>query len=151
MHVVPFNNNATNLFGLTLREIAKDFDRIFYNGSNEATETTFWAPRVNISESPEEVIISADLPGVRQEDLSVQMDGDSLILRGSRREDIATEGETFHRVEKTYGAFQRTFTLPMSVERDHIKASLKDGVLKIAIPKHEEAKPKLIPIEVESE
>lgn len=148
--LVPFNgftNLSNSLFNRTFQEMVRDLNRVLY----EDTGTTFWAPRVNISETPSEILISADLPGIRQDDLTIQMEGNTLILKGERPEEVSTEGENFHRVEKSYGTFQRTFNLPMSVQRDAIKATLKDGVLRLSVPKAEEAKPKLIPIQVEGD
>lgn len=147
-YLIPFNNLATTLINRTMREMGQDLDRLYYEDS---TETTFWSPKVNISETPEQVIISADLPGIKQEDLSIHMEGNNLVLKGERKAETLGEGEHTHRVEKQYGAFQRSFSLPMTVQRDAIKASLKDGVLRINIPKRDEAKPKVIPIEIEAE
>ncbi|MGE5708023.1 MAG: Hsp20/alpha crystallin family protein [Bacteroidota bacterium] len=147
-YLIPFNNLATTLINRTMREMGQDLDRLYYEDS---TETTFWSPKVNISETPEQVIISADLPGIKQDDLSIHMEGNNLVLKGERKPETLGEGEHTHRVEKQYGAFQRSFSLPMTVQRDAIKASLKDGVLRINIPKRDEAKPKVIPIEIEAE
>lgn len=147
-YIAPLNTLAANLINRSLREVAGDIENMLYDDS---TETTFWSPKVNVSESPECVIISVDLPGIRQEDIAIHMENNNLILKGERKAEVACEGEIFHRIEKAYGAFQRSFSLPMSVQRDQIKANLKDGVLRIMLPKRDEAKPKVIPIAIEAE
>lgn len=147
-YIAPLNSLAANLINRSLREVAGDIEHMLYDDS---TETTFWSPKVNVSESTECVIISVDLPGIRQEDLAIHMENNDLILKGERKAEAACEGEIFHRIEKAYGAFQRSFSLPMSVQRDQIKANLKDGVLRITLPKRDEAKPKVIPIAIEAE
>jgi len=108
-----------------------------------------WSPDVDISETDNEIIVSAELPGVKKDDIKITLQENVLTLRGEKRQEKETKDENFHRVERCYGAFQRSFTLPATVDAKSIKASYKDGVLKIRLPKVEEAKKKEIPITVE--
>ena len=90
--------------------------------------------------------MTAELPGFKENEIQVQMEGGVLTLRGERRHEEEKEGRTFHRRERSYGQFVRSFTLPNNVDRDRIKASFSNGLLEIELPKREEAKPKQIPI-----
>jgi HSP20 family protein len=105
-----------------------------------------WIPPVDISEDKERILMTAELPGFKENEIQVQMEGGVLTLRGERRHEEEKEGRTFHRCERSYGQFVRSFTLPNNVDRDRIKASFSNGLLEIELPKREEAKPKQIPI-----
>ncbi|HXG58929.1 MAG TPA: Hsp20/alpha crystallin family protein, partial [Thermoanaerobaculia bacterium] len=106
-----------------------------------------WAPPVDVGESQEKIIVRAELPGMRQEDISIEFENGLLSLRGERKLDKES-GLTWHRVERSYGSFSRSFTLPRTVDPERISASYRDGILEIEIPKKEEAKPKQIRIAV---
>lgn len=108
-----------------------------------------WLPAVDVKESKDALEISVELPGVDPKDVEVTVEGGVLSIRGSRKFEKAEEGETYHRVERSYGSFERTFTLPSNVNPDKISASYKLGVLHLTLPKREEAKPKAIPVKVE--
>ncbi len=133
----------------TLHEMRNALDKAYGDEWNTPTTTTFWAPRVNIRETGEEIEISADLPGVKKEDLSVGIENNMLVLRGNRQSETEAKEGIFHRVEKIHGSFERSFSLPAGLVRDKISASLKDGVLWVRIPKAEEAKPKVVLVQVE--
>ena len=105
-----------------------------------------WIPPVDISEDKERILMTAELPGFKENEIQVQMEGAVLTLRGERRHEEEKEGRTFHRRERSYGQFVRSFTLPNNVDRDRIKATFSNGLLEIELPKREEAKPKQIPI-----
>jgi len=92
-----------------------------------------WVPVVDIYETPEEFVVNAELPEVREADIAIRLEGTILEISGERR--LHREGRSYHQVERAYGAFSRTFMLPADVDRDAIEATLRDGVLKVIIPK----------------
>ena len=108
-----------------------------------------WAPVVDIYESDQEFIVNAELPGLEIKDLDLQIQENVLTLKGEKRMEKEVKEDRYHRVERAYGAFQRTFALPKSVDSEKVKARLKDGVLEIRIPKLERVWPKNIPVEVQ--
>jgi HSP20 family protein len=105
-----------------------------------------WLPPVDILESKEAIEIRADLPGVDGKDVDVSLDSGKITIRGERRLDEAGEGQTYHRVERPYGVFERSFSVPSTVDPDRVGASFKDGQLTLLLPKREEAKPQRIAI-----
>ncbi len=100
--------------------------------------------RFEVKERDDGFVFTADLPGVKKEDIDVTLDGNRLTVSGSRESEQTKEGEKFHIHERSYGSFSRTFTLPADAIGDNISADLKDGVLTLAVPKKLEAKPKKI-------
>src|SRR5262245_28935373 len=107
-----------------------------------------WAPVVDIYEQGNDIVLKAELPGVEAKDVDVRVENNVLTLRGERKFDNEVKRENYHRVERAYGSFSRSFTLPNVVDTDKIKAEFKDGVLRLTLPKKEEAKPKQISISV---
>jgi HSP20 family protein len=107
-----------------------------------------WAPAVDIYEQEGNIVLKAELPGVDPKDVDIRLENNVLTLRGERRIDNEVNRESYHRVERAYGAFSRSFTLPSVVNQEQIKADYKDGLLKVTLPKREEAKPKQISISV---
>ena len=105
-----------------------------------------WAPPVDIFESQEQLVIRAEVPGVRKDDLDVQIENGVLTLHGQRKRDTDIQDESAHRLERVYGAFTRRFTLPTTVDAARIAATYKDGVLEVIVPKAETAKPKKVEI-----
>lgn len=114
----------------------------------EAIETGQWAPPVDIYEDNERVVMLADLPGVPQETIELRVDDNVLVLRGERRPPPEIRPETYHRSERPQGTFVRSFGLPQNVDQAGIKATQKDGVLEIVLPKKQEARAKSIRVEV---
>jgi HSP20 family protein len=108
-----------------------------------------WLPSVNISETDNSVVVTAELPGVKQEDVDITIVNDVLTLKGEKKEEKEEKKENYHRIERRFGSFQRTINLPTGVQADKAKATCKDGVLTITVPKSEEARPKTIKINVE--
>ena len=108
-----------------------------------------WAPAVDIYEDKDNIIVKAELPGIKKEDLSIDVKNNVLTLSGERKHEKETKKENFHRMERSYGKFSRSFTLPNSVKVEKVKAQYKDGILDISLPKTEKAKTKAIPINVE--
>ncbi|MFI5142491.1 MAG: Hsp20/alpha crystallin family protein [Thermoanaerobaculales bacterium] len=111
--------------------------------------TASWLPAVDVRETKDALEIAAELPGIEPKDVEVSVESGVLTLKGSRRFEKATEGETYHRVERSYGAFERSFNLPTNVDPERVRAVYRHGVLQLTLPKREEAKPKAIAINVE--
>lgn len=108
-----------------------------------------WTPRVDISETDAEITIKAEIPEVKKEDVKVSVDDGVLTMQGERKQEKEEKGKKFHRVERFYGTFVRSFTLPDNVDASKIKATFKDGMLNLQIPKTGEAKQKAIEVKVE--
>ncbi len=116
--------------------------------AEEGIAASTWIPAVDIYETPEMIVLKAELPGVTREDIDIQIRENALTLRGERRFAKDVQEENYLRIERVYGTFQRSFTLPTTIRQEGIKAVFKDGVLELMLPKAEEAKPKKIAIEV---
>ena len=124
-------------------------NRMFADFQNEAFNQA-WVPAVDIYETDgHEVVIKAELPDVKKEDINVTFENNVLTLSGERKQEETTKREQYQRVERHFGSFSRSFTLPASVDASRIVASYKDGVLTIRLPRREEAKPKQISVNVE--
>lgn len=117
---------------------------------NRAQDESFtagiWSPVVDVYETENEMVIKAELPGLTREDISIEIDGNKLTLRGERRFQKDIREENYHRIERSYGAFSRSFTLPVTIKEDKVSASFKDGVLEIAISTGDPGKPKTVKI-----
>ena len=128
------------------------FDESFRGIGRGAEESDFslgaWAPAVDIFEKDGNIVLKAELPGVDPKDVDVRVENNILTLRGERKLDEEVKKDSYHRVERSYGTFTRSFTLPNIVDTEKIKAEFKDGVLRMTLPKKEEAKPKQISISV---
>jgi HSP20 family protein len=107
-----------------------------------------WAPAVDIYEQESNIEIKAELPGVDPKDVDIRLENNVLTIKGERKLDNEVKKENYHRVERSYGVFTRSFTLPSVVDPTAIKADFKDGMLRITLPKREESKPKQIQINV---
>ncbi|MGB8332561.1 MAG: Hsp20/alpha crystallin family protein [Polyangiales bacterium] len=104
-------------------------------GEREALSIADWTPSCNVSETPEEYRIDAELPGVNKDDVALNVENRVLTLRGERREKKEEKDKKFHRVESTYGSFMRSFTLPEDADGDKVAADYKDGLLSVRIPR----------------
>jgi HSP20 family protein len=116
--------------------------------SEEGIAASTWTPTVDIYETPETIVLKAELPGLSREDIEIQIRDNALSLKGERRFAKDAQQENYLRIERAYGAFQRSFTLPATIQQDKIRAVFRDGVLELTLPKAEEAKSKKIAIEV---
>ncbi len=107
-----------------------------------------WLPPVDISEDKDKITLTAELPGFSEDQVQLNMEGNVLTIRGERKfeEDKGEDGRNYHRVERAYGQFVRSFTLPPNVDRENIQARFRNGLLEIDLPKREEAKPRQIRI-----
>jgi len=108
-----------------------------------------WVPPVDVRETKDTLEISVELPGIEPKNVEVSVESGVLTLKGARQFEKAAEGETYHRVERAYGAFERSFTLPTNVDAERIQASYRHGILHLTVPKREEARPKAINIKVD--
>jgi len=116
--------------------------------AEEGIAASTWSPAVDIYETPESIVMKAELPSLSREDIEIHIRDNTLTLRGERRFAKEVQQETYLRIERAYGAFQRSFTLPATIQQDKIRAVFRDGVLELTLPKAEEAKPKKVAIEV---
>ena len=107
-----------------------------------------WVPAVDVSETDGEFHIKAEIPDVKKEDVKVTLEDGVLTIQGQRKQEKEDKGTKYHRVERTYGSFVRSFTLPDLVDEEKVKAEFKDGVLTLQLPKSEKAKPKAIEVKV---
>ena len=114
--------------------------------TDEPSATTSWSPSVDIFETEGEIVVKAELPGMDRKDIYLNLENNVLSLRGERKFTKETKDENYHRIERSYGVFSRSFSIPATVDEEEIRADYKDGVLKIMLPKKEQAKPKQIKI-----
>jgi HSP20 family protein len=115
---------------------------------NEELENAVWSPLTDISENKDQYILKMDLPGVSKENLKLSFHDGELIISGERKQEKEDKDSKYHRIERTYGKYFRSFTLPQTIQADKINAEFKDGQLTITVPKSEEAKPKELEIKV---
>jgi HSP20 family protein len=138
------------------RDLASMQDRInrifgeAYVGNDEGVlNRGDWRPPVDIYENDKhEIVLRAELPGLKREDLDIRVENNTLTLRGERKHDTEVKQESYHRVERTYGVFSRSFSLPTTVNTEQVKATFADGVLTITLPMRDEAKPRQIQVQV---
>ncbi len=136
-----------------LREqVNRLFEQSLTHSGNEPMGTRVWAPAVDIHETDAAIVLEMEIPGIKPEAIDIQLVGDTLTVKGERT--LAREEDTtkrYVRVERAYGAFQRSFTLGIPVEQGGVCAAYKDGVLTITLPKAESVKPKQVKVEVQTE
>jgi len=138
----------SDLFGIQ-REMNRLFDNFFRGDVKDGDlAMSSWTPAIDIAEHDNEYIVKAELPGVSRDDVKITLESNILTIRGEKRIDKETKEENYHRIERSYGSFQRSFTLPTTVKNDKIDAVYKDGILTVSLPKAEEAKPKQIEVKV---
>jgi HSP20 family protein len=133
-----------NLSGLQ-EQVNRLFESNFRGHSDESALTT-WAPSVDIYETENELVLKADLPEVTEKDIDIHVENNMLTVRGERKFEQKVKEENYLRVERAYGAFSRSFSLPNTVDTEAIKAEYKNGVLTVIMPKRAESKPKQVKI-----
>jgi len=143
--LVPWKAQLPQFFGNFEREVESLFEHFFANG-NAALGIQAFAPRTTVAETDNAYEVEADLPGMKPEDVQVEMRGNELWLTGERKQEKEEKGKNFHRVEQEYGRFERVIPLAAPVSGDKIKAHYQNGVLKVTVPKSEAARPKRVPI-----
>jgi HSP20 family protein len=133
-----------------LVSLRDDMDRFFetFFGQHPEDREGFWTPILDIEESNGNIVVKAEIPGMEKDEIKVSVRNNMLSISGERKQEIETKDKTFHRIERSYGKFSRTITLPSEVDADKIKAAYKDGVLNIILPKPESMKPKQIEVEI---
>lgn len=125
-----------------VKSFADTMNRLFADSNRP------WAPPVDIFETENDVVLKADLPAVKLEDIDIQMENGTLTLKGERKFVNTQDGKGYHRIERGYGSFARAFTLPETLDAEKVKADYKDGVLTVTLPKKEIAKPRTVKVEV---
>jgi len=148
-------NAITNLDpfrGLTSLQdqVNRLFNGAFTQGRTVQADLATWAPAVDIYEGQNELVANVDLPGVEEKDIDLRLENNTLTIRGERKFEKSVNEESYLRVERAYGSFTRTFSLPNTVNPDAINASYSNGVLTVRLPKREESKPKQVKINVSS-
>jgi HSP20 family protein len=137
-----------------LEDVSDRLNRIFARpatrtaNGKETMTVADWLPSVDISETEGEYQIKAEIPDVKKEDVKVTVEDGVLTIQGERKHEVEEKGKKYHRIERSYGSFVRTFSLPDVIEADKVKAEFKDGVLNLHLPKSEKAKPKSIEVKV---
>ena len=134
-----------------LTRLQREVNRLFEDNSrtgraSEPASTRTWAPVVDIFEDQNEIVVRAELPGIKQEEIDIELTGDTLTLKGERKFGDAERREGYVRVERAYGQFQRSFTIGVPVQNDAVTASYKDGLLEVHLPKSEATKPKKVKV-----
>jgi HSP20 family protein len=127
-------------------ELNRLFGRTFTEETREDVRSAAWIPAVDVAETKEHFMITAELPGVESEDVDISVENSVLTIRGERRFYQETKEEDFHRIERRFGSFARSVTLPATADPERIQAAFDAGVLTIEVPKKEEAKPRKIQI-----
>jgi HSP20 family protein len=124
------------------------FDGAFVQGRNTQTDLATWAPAVDIYEGQNELVAKVDLPGIEEKDIDIRLENNTLTIRGERKFEKSVNEDNYLRVERAYGSFTRTFSLPNTVNAEGINAAYNNGVLTVHLPKREESKPKQVKINV---
>jgi len=148
MAIVRRNDPFRNLVALQ-DQLFRTFDAA-YRGTGREDEQSMvaWTPLVDVFEDHEGITLKVELPEVDAKDVEIQVEGNTLTLKGERKLEREDKRDGYHRIERTYGAFSRTFTLPNTVDVEHITAESKDGVLRVFLPKKAETKPRQIKVGV---
>ena len=134
-----------------LRSLQEEVNRLFSTNlsrsfADEGMARGAWAPNVDIYENKDQIVIEAELPGMNRDDFEITVENNVLTLRGERRFEKKEESDNYHRVERAYGSFSRSFTLPQTVSGEGAPAEYKNGVLRVTLAKREEVKPRRIEI-----
>jgi HSP20 family protein len=138
-----------------LRSLQDEVNRLFSTNltrsfGDEGIARGAWNPSVDIFENKDQIVLEAELPGMNREDFELTIEHNVITLRGERRFEKKDESDNYHRVERSYGSFTRSFTLPQSVTADNASAEYRNGVLRVTLPKREEIKARRIEIQGES-
>ena len=134
-------NRMGTVFGLTPARVP--------SGTEEIMTVPEWTPLVDITEDEKEYIVKAELPEVKKEDVKVTVEEGVLTISGERKFEKEEKGKKYHRIERSYGSFLRSFSLPDAADGAKINAEFKDGVLRVHLPKTEKAKPKAVEVKVQ--
>ena len=130
------------------REMNKMFGSFFHGVDEPSLLNGNWMPAVDVAEEDNEYVVKIELPGVNKDDVKITLESNILTIRGEKKAEKETKEKNYHRMERSYGSFLRSFNLPTTVKNDKIDAEYRDGILTITLPKAEEAKPKHIEVKV---
>jgi HSP20 family protein len=130
------------------RSIFEDFIDDFFAPLNSGVAASVWTPAVDVLEKNGEWILRAEIPGINEKEIELKLDGDVLTLRGERKFEEEEDRQNYSRIERSYGSFSRSFTLPSAADREKISADYKNGVLTVTIPQKAEARPREIQVKV---
>jgi HSP20 family protein len=133
-----------------IADIHRELERTFGRMAGDGRSQRGWMPTVDIEQTDEEIVLKLDLPGMRREDVSIEVRDHTLIVTGERREEKEDKHEGYITRERIFGRFTRSFMLPEGVDPDQVRASFEDGVLRVRVPRPQESQPKQIQIEQES-
>ncbi len=125
------------------------FDEVFSKSQfygDENMRDGLWSPSVDIYETENNVVLKAELPEIDEKDIDIKLEDNILTIKGERKLENETEKENYYRMERSYGAFSRSFSIPSRVDQNNVSATCRDGVLKVTMPKNKEAQQKKIPI-----
>lgn len=144
---------ATFPFLREMEDMSERFNRFIGTrtrptGENESLILTDWMPAVDIQETETEYLLKAELPEVKKEDVKVTVENGVLTIQGERKQEKEEKGKKFHRIERSYGTFLRTFTVPLDSEDNKVAADFKDGILRVHLPKTEKPRPKAIEVKL---
>jgi len=131
------------------RDMDRFWDSFFKGGVRRTDEDSEWLPSLDVAETKDEIVVKAEVPGMDPKDIDISLSDGLLTIKGEKKQEREEKEEDYHLVERSYGTFTRSIRLPNEVRRDKISASYKNGVLKVTLPKSEEAKQKEIKIKVE--
>jgi HSP20 family protein len=139
-----------------LRSLQDEVNRLFSTNlsrafGDEGIARGAWMPNVDIYENKDQIVLEAELPGMNREDFDLSIENNIITLRGERRFEKKDDGDNYHRVERAYGTFTRSFTLPQTVSAEGATAEYKNGVLRVTLPKREEVKARRIEVAGEGE
>lgn len=143
----PWSMSGAQLIDAVRREVDDLVGRI-QDSDVWTDEASSFAPRADVAETDKQFEIMMDLPAMTPEDFNIEIHEGRLSISGERYTEQKSEGKTFHRIERQYGKFRRTFNLGLEVEAEHVTAEYKDGVLRLVVPKSQKAQPKKIQVKV---
>jgi len=150
--LTPWNRDFPAFRGL--QSLQQDMNRIFdefFRGDLLANDSLFardWNPAVDIIENNDQFILKAEIPGMTKDDVKITLENNVLTIRGEKKNESEKKEGDYHRIERSYGSFERSFSVPGTIKVNEIDAQYKDGVLTLTLPKAEEAKPKSIEVKV---
>ncbi len=147
MRLIPYvrrSETPSRIWPETTPFFEEFFNDPFFTAMTRPSEK--WLPAVDILEKEGNLILRVEVPGVNEKDIDLKLEGNVLTLKGEKKQEHEEERNNYHRMESFYGSFSRSFTLPDTVDRDHIKADYKNGILTVTIPQKPEVRPREIPV-----
>jgi HSP20 family protein len=147
--LTPWSSDFASDFSQLHREMNRMLDTFLRGGVvDDGSFGNFWSPAVDIREDKDAYFVEVELPGLTKDEVKITMENNILTIQGEKKQEKEEKRRDYHRSERVYGSFQRSFTLPSSVKNDKIEAQYKNGILTVTLPKVEEAKPKAIEVKV---